>query len=247
MSKIGRALRTPQVAFVILGTIVVEIGAILGVGVLMRAVGLRTSSTAMAFVLGAIIASVLLVFTGAVCVAAGGVNWITGGLAERWTGEELAALGPEWRTVHNLVFQGESGGRTWEFDIDHVTVGPAGVLVVESKYSTADVDLDASYLPSRIRGDAAQASRNPRSVRQLLHAAGVQVSVTPVLVYWGFRLVVPQEPIREIGRVQVVLGADANRWSGRLGADQIARRDAEFAWTTLSSHSQGEVAATPST
>jgi hypothetical protein len=174
LSKIGRALRTPQIAFVILGTIALEIGVILGVGALMRAVGLRTSGTATAFVLGAIIATVLLVLTGTVGVVAGGVNWITGGLAERWTGEELAGFGPDWRTVHNLVFQGESGGRTSEFDIDHIAVGRGGVLVVESKYSTADVDLDASYLPSRIRGDAAQVSRNARSVRQLLNAAGVQ-------------------------------------------------------------------------
>jgi hypothetical protein len=247
MSKVSHALRAPQIASVILGAIIVKIAVVVGIGLLMRAIGLRTSSTSMAFLLGAVIASALLLLTGVVAVAAGGVNWLTGAWAERWTGEKLALLGSDWRVVHNLVFRRESGGRTWEFDIDHIAVGPGGVLVVESKYSTSEVDLEASYLSSRIRSDAEQASRNARSVRQLLAAADIKIQVTPVLVYWGFRLTLPQEPIREIGRVQVVLGADAKRWCRRLCVDKVEQRDAERAWTALASHSEAHAAATPPT
>lgn len=185
------------------------------------------------------------VTSATVAVSAGGVNWITGAWGERSTADELQRLGPDWRIAHNLVFHRELGDRIWEFDVDHVAVGPGGVLVVESKYTTTAVELDGPYLSSQIRGDAEQASRNARLIRQLLATAGAPVTVTPVLVYWGFRLRAPVEPIRELGRVQVVVGGDAKRWRPRLRAGHLDPQTADVAWNALAAQRRDSVARVP--
>ena len=128
-----------------------EIVAAYGAAAIARASGLRTSNTMTAFIAGALVATAFLVLVGIVAVLSGGVNWITGSAAERWTGMELLALGPDWRILENLAFEEGHPPDTWILDVDHVAVGPYGVLVVESKFSTNAIDLGAVRIGKQIR------------------------------------------------------------------------------------------------
>jgi hypothetical protein len=218
-------------------TLAVEMSAIVGENAIVRAIGLRTSDTEAAFMLGALVATTLLVLVGVVAVLSGGVNWITGSRAERWTDEALAALGPEWRALHNLAFTEGTPPDTWPVDVDHVAVGPYGVLVVESKFSTSPIDLDAERLSKQVRKDAAQVARNAVRVKRLLPPTASGVVVTSLLVYWGWRVPRPEHPFRAIGRsVQVVIGADASRWRPLFAARNIDREIQDAIWTSLLEH-----------
>jgi hypothetical protein len=225
------ALLTPQVLLILAFVLVLVIGAVLGVDALLRAIGVHTNNTADAALFGAAVTGTLLVLGGEVVVLAGGVNWITGGFAERSTGDALAVLGPEWRIIHNLPFTIGDPPDTWEVDVDHVAVGPYGVLVVETKYSSVPVNLDAVRLPKQVRKDAEQAARNGTRIRGLL--ANGNVPMTTLLVYWGWRLKGPQHPVRKIGRVHAVLGNDAERWIPTFSTRMIERELEDTAWSTL--------------
>lgn len=235
--KVRDGLLTPAILVIIGATLAVEIAAIVGENAVARAIGMQTSDSLTAFMLGALVATTLLVLAGVVAVLSGGVNWITGSVAERWTGKALGALGPDWRVLHNLPFTEGTPPDTWSFDVDHVAVGPYGILVVESKFSTNPIDLDAERLSKQIRGDARQVARNATLVRRLLPSTAPGVSVTPLLVYWGWRIPLPEQPVRAIGRrVQVVVGGDASRWRPLFAARTIDREVQDAVWTSLLEH-----------
>lgn len=243
-SAIIKALLTPPVPFVILGTVAAEVGLVLGSTALVRAWGGRAESSVTAFLLGVLVTAAFLVLSGVVAVFAGGVNWLTGATAERLTGRILKGLGPDWHLMHNVVFVGEARGRTWEYDIDHVAIGPGSVLVVESKYTSGDIDLDAPQLASKIRNDASQAARNAITIRRLLLGAGVDVPTTPLLVYWGFRLQMPRDAVTRLGRVHVVIGPDASRWARDVAVERAGAVALERAVAALQDH-QREMRAAP--
>jgi hypothetical protein len=123
----------PQVIAIVGVVLTLQFGAIVGITALVRAFGIRTSTTWTAFLLGVFLATTVLVLGGVVAVLSGGVNWLTGSKAEEWTGDILAALGTDWRVLHNMIFTEGPPLDRWEVDVDHVAVGPSGVLVVESK------------------------------------------------------------------------------------------------------------------
>ena len=97
------------------------------------------------------------------------------------TAAELAKLRRHgWRTVHNLHLA--SG------DIDHVAVGPGGVVVIETKSSSADwAFLDGHGVIDNWARQAHQSAFRARHlVKQL---AGVEAATTPYLITW-----VPGQP-----------------------------------------------------
>jgi hypothetical protein len=58
--------------------------------------------------------------------------------------------------------------------------------------------------------------------------------VTPLLVYWGWRVQLPEHPVRPIWRrVQVVLGADARRWLPLFATRTIDGEVQDAVWTSL--------------
>ncbi|MHA7280489.1 nuclease-related domain-containing protein [Arthrobacter sp. MDT2-2] len=66
-------------------------------------------------------------FFGAHPLSAGSRPWYWGALGERAVGRTLASLGPEWTVLH-AVPVGEKSS-----DIDHVIIGPTGVLTINAK------------------------------------------------------------------------------------------------------------------
>jgi hypothetical protein len=236
--KIKQALREPQLLGIIAGTIVLVAIGIVATALAENAIGFHTSHTYLAFVLGFGVATALLLLLGTTMVFAGGVNWVLGGQAERWTGELLRGLGPEWRIMHNLEFTTGQGADTWQVDVDNVAVGPGGVLVVETKYSTDLIDLDAERLSFTVRNAAEQANRNAGRVRKLFVGMPESPHVIPVVIFWGFRVTTPKTATRMLGRnTHVVMGADADRWLPTLTNSCIDPRVTQEAWKRVELHS----------
>ena len=231
-----RGLLAPQVLLIVLMVVLIEAAALIAIPRLARSLGLRTSNGLDSFASGAALATTVVVLLGVVVVLSGGVNWLTGAMAERSTGKLLAALGPDWKMVHNLIFEEGRPPDTWVVDVDHVAIGPHGVLVMESKYSSQAIDIEATHLTKQLRKDAAQVAQNANRVRRLLASKGLTVPVQPILVYWGWRIHATKTPIREMGRVWVVMGAEADRWRSQLPAERIGRETEEAAWAALMEH-----------
>jgi hypothetical protein len=68
-------------------------------------------------------------------------------------------------------------------------------------------------------------------------AHGIQV--TPILVYWGWRIKKPGEPIRNLGRVQIVVGADVERWHPPLLSRTISHETQDAVWEKLKEYESG--------
>ncbi len=106
----------------------------------------------------------------------GSAAWARGADAEEWTRSALRrALGRRYVIVHDI--QLGSG------NIDHVVIGPAGVFVVETKWSGERWASPEGA--SRIDTARKQAKDGARRVQRALDAAGVVALPRPVVVLWG--------------------------------------------------------------
>jgi hypothetical protein len=95
---------------------------------------------------------------------------------EMSTAKELQHLRRSgWRTVHNLHYQAG--------DVDHVAVGPGGVIVIETKSSNSDWEfLERQHV---VEGWARQANKGAMRVKALIKQhAGATVDPIPLVVAW---------------------------------------------------------------
>ncbi len=129
--------------------------------------------------------------------AATGAMGITG---EEWTDVELRRLRRKgWRTINHLVFRGRA-------DIDHIAVGPDGVIVIESKFWSGRRQLDR--LDPLVLDAAEQALRNQKDVQgHLGWGAKRDARITSLVVVWGREVSqAGDEPIRTPEGVNVIAG-----------------------------------------
>lgn len=186
------------------------------VPVILHALGIRTYAELSGFLFGFILATFLaaLVFVAATFTGAG--QYLSGGVAERWTGRELRKLGPSWRIFHGVPFDYGFGPKSPEIDVDHIAVGPYGILVVETKYLSRIFDLNDSRFPTRIRDAMNQVEHNAGHVRALLARDAPGVPVRPVVVIWGRLVTVPKNAIRSADcrpqNIRIVHGSDSANW-----------------------------------
>jgi len=164
------------------------------------------------FLAGALFGGVVVAGWHMAAAATGATYWFTGSEAEQWTGKELERLGPGWRVLHGIPLTAGSDAYQYEVDVDHIAVGPTGVLVVETKYHSSALDLGAERLEFQLKRDAEQANRNAQRVRNLLRDVVPVAPVMPVLVYWGRLVASPVGDVRRLGPVQVVHGRKAKQW-----------------------------------
>jgi hypothetical protein len=175
--------------------------------------GVHTNGELMGFLLGFLIAGFLGTITYFAVTLSGGADWITGAMAERWTAKELSALGPEWHHYSNVPFvDGGFGEASWEVDVDHLVVGGYGVLVVESKYCSSQIDLGSTRLDRRVGQAVRQVSDNAGRVHALLQRDAPGVPIRPVVVFWGRMVKPPTDAVRKVGDVRIVHGGDAKTW-----------------------------------
>jgi hypothetical protein len=133
---------------------------------------------------------------GVIGIAAGSGFWIDVPAALVWTGVAAKVMGASgemstadalrglrrrgWHIVNGLQLNSD-------WDIDHVAVGPGGLLVVESKWSGELWPLNGygpRFMNATMDNAAVQAGRNAKSITEWLATADVSVSVTSVVVLW---------------------------------------------------------------
>ena len=105
-----------------------------------------------------------------------GRRWWQGSDGEAATSGQLRRCRRQgWRVVHNLML--EAG------DIDHIAVGPGGVVAIETK--STDADWEWLSRQSIHRGWTRQASSSAARARALVRQhAGLAVQVRPVVAAW---------------------------------------------------------------
>jgi hypothetical protein len=179
------------------------------------------------FILGSGITIVAAMITAFVVLLSGTAPLMMGELAEQWTAQELRPLSNHgWRLVNHFVL---SHG-----DQDHVLVGPGGVVLVETKWSSTPWALDErDYFFRRALQQTAD------NAAQLQRWAGVQRHgaplVEPVLVLWGAASdKIDGSPVRrhESG-VLVVSGKQVQDWALRRGRDQLDEQQVQSIWSEI--------------
>jgi hypothetical protein len=162
------------------------------------------------------------------CVIASGATAGTmGHAAEEWTDSELRRLSSKgWRHVNHLIIKAGSG------DIDHVAVGPDGVIVVETKWRSHEEDVDelSDWMASALK----QAQRNRQQVVQLLNwQRRDPLLVQALVVLWG--------PDVSHHSAEAVLAAGVNVTAGQnlrddlaaLGDERLSPDEVEEVYTKL--------------
>lgn len=153
-------------------------------------------------------------------------KWKQGAEGERWTARALGRLEPEWRSVH---------GREARYgDLDHITVGPGGIFLLNSKnlYGTLTVDeegltadlgpADCDSFTNKKLSSAMNAEA--RRLKELIRAStGLTYTVRAVVVVWG------HFPAGEgcHGGVHYVAGERLEGWL-RAQPMRLSNRDAEL-------------------
>lgn len=140
---------------------------------------------------------------------------MAGELAEQWTVDELKDLLQHGhRLVNHVVIDGRG-------DADHVLVGPAGVFVLETKWSATPYRSD----DTRLADTVARLERRAENTRLRFKRLGVE-RVTPVLVLWGpaARPLAEGTGAARSGHTLVLAGRNVRRWMLGRPAGQLDPR-----------------------
>jgi len=135
-----------------------------------------------------------------------------GGEAEIWTSNGLRRLRRAgWTVIDHVPFE--------ERNVDHVLVGPSGVIAVESKYSSGPWQIVGDELRGPVGDPIGQAREGARKIRLLLQSEliGVRVPVAAALAVWG-----PAQRQMKGGRavrgVWLLVGSESQEWARQIPA-----------------------------
>jgi len=218
-------LLAPPIILMVVGVVVAYGLIFVGELAVIKAFGIRTNGSVLAFIMGFLIATFLCVVLYISIVFTGAANYLTGALAERWTRQEFAALGSAWHIFSNVPFSVGYGDMSYEIDVDHIVVGPYGVLVIETKYSSSPLDLGAVQLEKRVSEAMNQVEDNAGRIRALLNQAVPNVPIRPIVIFWGRLVKSSETAIRRVeGRnedVRIIHGGDSKKWRPRLTENEV--------------------------
>lgn len=198
---------------------------LLGIYVALLPLAWTQSGAFRGFFIGAWTASVVWLGVLATWQLSGVAPFQQGELAERWTVQELQPLtrAGEWRLINHVLF------RPW--DIDHILIGPAGVIVIETKGGNSDWT-EARHQP-RIRDAVRQASGNAGDTRRFVRPDIGTAPVRAVVALWPAR---KQLATHEIDGVAVLSGHNLREWVESLPSDQLTAEAGVAAWHRIADH-----------
>jgi len=116
-------------------------------------------------------------------------RWQEGAYGEAATAKELEKLPRGWEAMHDL--------RNGDYNFDHVVVGPPGVFLLNSKWSSfrlepsvdgglIGVQVDDETVTMRIEPHVRQATRDALDLKKVIEArTGKRLWVQSVIVWWG--------------------------------------------------------------
>jgi hypothetical protein len=153
--------------------------------------------------------------------------------AEEWTAQELRAMRHKgWRVVSGLKPKPN-------FDIDHIAIGPAGLVVVEVKWSGESWNATTTgkaFMRQQLSRAISQVKWNLRDVQQILGELADGIPTSAVCVLWSSDTTWNEAEITEVDGVTVVPGPLFRGWlrskdviPGRKEqVDQVWRKLADF-------------------
>jgi hypothetical protein len=193
--------------------------------------------TARAFTAGAAVTGAASLLAFGVVQFTGTAGTLMGELAEQWTAQEFRKMRPRgWRLINHLMLR--------KGDIDHVVLGPGGVIVAESKWASSwESDLLSDF---RLPGAVAQVRRNAADVRLVLRPR-VDAPVEAALVLWGpgLRDLPPHLQNFEHEGVRVVTAPVVTEWIERDRDPVLEPQQVEAAWNVLDGYVRRREAVTP--
>ena len=152
-----------------------------------------------------------------------------GTLGEEWTAHELRRLEKRgWRVVTGVTLPGRQ--------IDHVAVGPSGVLVVETKWSAESwlgVNTTA-YMRRSLKSALEQAKQSRLHIVSKLRGIVNDGDVHAVLVLWSAPGQSLEEHVPEVMEgATVLLGSELRSWLDQVEEVQTGSTDLEAAWAKI--------------
>lgn len=174
------------------------------------------------FVVGVILTGASASIFGLVVQHTGTGSRAMGATAEQWTASELRPLRRYgWHVVNHVAL------RQW--DIDHVLVGPGGVVAVETKWSARAWQLDPP--DERVIAAVRRVSENAKHLRlwQPLRSRGV-TAVGSAVYLWGEVDPATSRPggvVHRVDGVAVVVGSAAEQWRSEILHEGDAAYDAD--------------------
>jgi hypothetical protein len=176
------------------------------------------------FFAGAVLIFVVLAAPLLAVTGAGQIHRYWGSSGERATASELGSRRRRrqgWWSIHGLVL-----GDT---EIDHIAVGPGGVLAIETKWTNVPWKLADDHLIGPPGNPLAQARVGAHQVRAFFDSATggrLIVPVTPVLLVWGPGCPAVPGGSSFIGGVEVYSARDLKSFQARL--DRVVLRPEEW-------------------
>jgi hypothetical protein len=139
-----------------------------------------------------------------------------------------------WRIVNGLRLRGDA-------DIDHIAVGPAGVLVLETKWVSEPWPLEAPakpFLADSLKRWAEQAKVGQWAVRNHFRGRLGDAPVLTVLVVWTSDTFQKGHDWFDYDGVTVVPGLALGRWLQTLDASRVAADRVRTIWLGLERHAK---------
>lgn len=170
------------------------------------------------FLAGVIVSIGPWLAAGTVVVFSGAAPKWMGRMGEAWTADELRHAHKQgWRHINDAYLTNQ---------IDHLAIGPGGLLVVETKWRAEPWPTDERSAAQRIRQQADK-------IELLLRNRNCLVPVTPVVVLWHPPTEEDPSPVDVVDGVSVVDGVYLRSWIRSLPATEIGGEAADRAWDLL--------------
>lgn len=154
----------------------------------------------------------------------GTASTMAGALGEQWSASELRKLSKHgWRLLNHVMLR--------HHDIDHIAVGPGGILVVESKWTSEPWAWDGPYLQRAVK----RVQSDVMSVQGMIQSRVGRGKVSGAIVIWGAGLEdTPASLPCEFGGVTVADAESIGLLMNRISADDMLTGDeVEIVWNIL--------------
>jgi hypothetical protein len=171
-----------------------------------------------AFALGLYVATFAWLLYFLVARESGSVSRLAGADAEEQTVLTLrSARRHGWKSF-NHVFLGRGG------DVDHVLVGPAGLVVLETKWST---------VPGCVNNALHKLKRDAHRLESRLRTTLGSTTVHPAIVVWGPAADAWGAEVSLREGVTIVPGPQLHVWLAKPRPQVLGPEEQERAWTVL--------------
>jgi Nuclease-related domain len=179
------------------------------------------------FVGGVWIASVVWFVALLVISGSGAAATSMGASAEQWTDREMRRLRKHGWKITSHVRPWIKGG-----DLDHLAIGPAGAVAIESKWIS---DPRALQQSSWIESDRRQATIGADYVRKTLRGRLHGAPIRSAVVYWGAATRSGNARTSFDHDPQVLIGSELRDWLTDISAapELMTDGDIQSAWATV--------------